>query len=172
MGDYNASSFYRFAKRGHRFKCWECGVKKKAPCGEVDRADLPWCCHRRLGAYLPLLSSSTAAATPPNTISIQSALQPWLMPPGCHNGTWRSGQDFTSTTQVGAAFRNMLHCRSNRPKRNRSQQRLDGVCLGFMHRYWAVVAKERPVLGSQGLPHHRCSCCMRGRGVLHVFSGT
>ncbi|BDA45976.1 hypothetical protein COCOBI_08-0680 [Coccomyxa sp. Obi] len=72
MGDYNASSFYRFAKRGHRFKCWECGVKKKAPCGEVDRADLPWCCHRRLGAYLPLLSASQAAATPPNAISIQS----------------------------------------------------------------------------------------------------
>lgn len=73
MGDYNASSFYRFAKRGHRFKCWECGVKKKAPCGEVDRPDLPWCCHRRLGAYLPLLTASKTGTTP-DTIALQSTL--------------------------------------------------------------------------------------------------
>lgn len=86
MGDYNASSFYRFAKRGHRFKCWECGVKKKAPCGEVDRADLPWCCHRRLGAYLPLLSASQVAATDPHTISIQSAPHLRMMPVGLTNG--------------------------------------------------------------------------------------
>lgn len=63
MGDYAASAFYRFAKRGHRFKCWECGVKKKAPCGDTERADLPWCCHRRLGTYLPIVQ----AVKDPNT---------------------------------------------------------------------------------------------------------
>ena len=28
-------------------------MKKKAPCGKIDRDDLPWCCHRRLGEWLP-----------------------------------------------------------------------------------------------------------------------
>ena len=49
---------YRLGKRGHRFKCWECGVKKKAPCGDTHRADLPWCCHRRLGAHIAVLAPS------------------------------------------------------------------------------------------------------------------
>ena len=49
---------YRLGKRGHRFKCWECGVKKKAPCGDTHRADLPWCCHRRLGARIAVLAPS------------------------------------------------------------------------------------------------------------------
>lgn len=62
MGDYAASSFYQFGKRGHRYKCWECGVKKKAPCGNTERADLPWCCHRRLGAFLPLITAARSAA--------------------------------------------------------------------------------------------------------------
>lgn len=39
-----------------RIKCWECGVKKKAPCGMIEREDLPWCCHRRLGEWMPLMT--------------------------------------------------------------------------------------------------------------------
>ena len=39
-----------------RLKCWECGVKKKAPCGQTQRSDLPWCCHRRLGEWVNLLT--------------------------------------------------------------------------------------------------------------------
>jgi hypothetical protein len=58
LGDYSGSMLYRLGKRGHRFKCWECGVKKKAPCGDTHRADLPWCCHRRLGANLTLLGAA------------------------------------------------------------------------------------------------------------------
>lgn len=50
-------------RRGHRLKCWECGVKKKAPCGKIDRDDLPWCCHRRLGEWLPRLSASPGGNT-------------------------------------------------------------------------------------------------------------
>ena len=49
-------------RRGHRLKCWECGVKKKAPCGKIDREDLPWCCHRRLGEWLPKLNVSFDAS--------------------------------------------------------------------------------------------------------------
>ena len=33
-------------------------MKKKAPCGKIDRDDLPWCCHRRLGEWLPRLSAT------------------------------------------------------------------------------------------------------------------
>ncbi|CAL5227982.1 g11033 [Coccomyxa viridis] len=58
LGDYAGSSLYRLGKRGHRFKCWECGVKKKAPCGDTHRPDLPWCCHRRLGAHLACLATA------------------------------------------------------------------------------------------------------------------
>lgn len=58
LGDYSGNMLYRLGKRGHRFKCWECGVKKKAPCGDTHRADLPWCCHRRLGTNLTLLSAA------------------------------------------------------------------------------------------------------------------
>lgn len=57
LGDYSGSMLYRLGKRGHRFKCWECGVKKKAPCGDTHRADLPWCCHRRLGAHVSVLDA-------------------------------------------------------------------------------------------------------------------
>ncbi len=32
-------------------------MKKKAPCGKIDRDDLPWCCHRRLGEWLPRLAA-------------------------------------------------------------------------------------------------------------------
>ena len=70
VADYGASAFYHFAKRGHRFKCWECGVKKKAPCGATDRPDLPWCCHRRLGAFMPLLS---VQRNPAGAITLTSA---------------------------------------------------------------------------------------------------
>ena len=71
VGDYGASAFYHFAKRGHRYKCWECGVKKKAPCGNTERADLPWCCHRRLGAFMPVLAVSRA---PTGAIALTGAL--------------------------------------------------------------------------------------------------
>ncbi|KAL0053903.1 hypothetical protein WJX82_000883 [Trebouxia sp. C0006] len=54
VGDYVASLFFLFRRRGHRLKCWECGVKKKAPCGQTQRDDLPWCCHRRLGEWIAL----------------------------------------------------------------------------------------------------------------------
>ena len=33
-------------------------MKKKAPCGKIDRDDLPWCCHRRLGEWLPRLQAA------------------------------------------------------------------------------------------------------------------
>ncbi|KAK9818264.1 hypothetical protein WJX72_009738 [[Myrmecia] bisecta] len=55
IGDYVCSLFYVFRRKGHRLKCWECGVKKKAPCGQTERPDLPWCCHRRLGEWYPTL---------------------------------------------------------------------------------------------------------------------
>ena len=66
LGDYSGSALYRLGKRGHRFKCWECGVKKKAPCGDTHRPDLPWCCHRRLGVHIHCLSASFA--TDPATV--------------------------------------------------------------------------------------------------------
>ena len=31
-------------------------MKKKAPCGQTQRSDLPWCCHRRLGEWVNLLT--------------------------------------------------------------------------------------------------------------------
>ncbi|KAK9858812.1 hypothetical protein WJX84_000664 [Apatococcus fuscideae] len=61
IGDYVSSLFFIFRRRGHRLKCWECGVKKKAPCGNTARPDLPWCCHRRLGEWLPQLSLQPSA---------------------------------------------------------------------------------------------------------------
>ena len=36
-------------------------MKKKAPCGNTARPDLPWCCHRRLGEWLPQLSLQPSA---------------------------------------------------------------------------------------------------------------
>ena len=44
----------------YRLKCWECGVKKKAPCGQTQRDDLPWCCHRRLGEWIAIHSVARA----------------------------------------------------------------------------------------------------------------
>lgn len=67
LGDYAGSLLYRLGKRGHRFKCWECGVKKKAPCGDTHRPDLPWCCHRRLGAHIACL----AAAFSDDSVTLQ-----------------------------------------------------------------------------------------------------
>ncbi|KAK9843046.1 hypothetical protein WJX74_006165 [Apatococcus lobatus] len=61
IGDYVSSLFFLFRRRGHRLKCWECGVKKKAPCGNTARPDLPWCCHRRLGEWMPQLSLRPSA---------------------------------------------------------------------------------------------------------------
>lgn len=55
--DMHASSAPRHACR---LKCWECGVKKKAPCGQTQRDDLPWCCHRRLGEWMALHSVTRA----------------------------------------------------------------------------------------------------------------
>ncbi len=82
MGDYSASAFYRFAKRGHRFKCWECGVKKKAPCGDTERPDLPWCCHRRLGTYLPIIVSTRQ---PNNALHLQGEPPPAVL---CCEAQW------------------------------------------------------------------------------------
>jgi hypothetical protein len=79
MGDYSASAFYRFAKRGHRFKCWECGVKKKAPCGDTERSDLPWCCHRRLGTYLPIITASKASPNSNTKYLLQGQFPPIVL---------------------------------------------------------------------------------------------
>ena len=56
---------------GCRLKCWECGVKKKAPCGQTQRDDLPWCCHRRLGEWMPL-HTVTRADNADKSITFQS----------------------------------------------------------------------------------------------------
>ncbi|KAA6427377.1 MAG: hypothetical protein FRX49_02041 [Trebouxia sp. A1-2] len=71
VGDYVASLFFLFRRRGHRLKCWECGVKKKAPCGQTQRDDLPWCCHRRLGEWIAL-HTVTRADNAQKSITFQS----------------------------------------------------------------------------------------------------
>ncbi|KAL3145375.1 hypothetical protein ABBQ38_001625 [Trebouxia sp. C0009 RCD-2024] len=71
IGDYVASLFFLFRRRGHRLKCWECGVKKKAPCGQTQRDDLPWCCHRRLGEWIAL-HTITRAENAEKSITFQS----------------------------------------------------------------------------------------------------
>ena len=61
-----------------RLKCWECGVKKKAPCGQTQRDDLPWCCHRRLGEWIAL-HTVTRADNAQKSITFQSKrLLPFL----------------------------------------------------------------------------------------------
>ena len=54
-----------------RLKCWECGVKKKAPCGQTQRDDLPWCCHRRLGEWIAL-HTVTCADNAQKSITFES----------------------------------------------------------------------------------------------------
>lgn len=61
-----------------RLKCWECGVKKKAPCGQTQRDDLPWCCHRRLGEWVAL-HTITRAEDAEKSITFQSQYH-------CRNG--------------------------------------------------------------------------------------
>jgi hypothetical protein len=65
MGTLLDLALFKCRRRGHRLKCWECGVKKKAPCGKIDRDDLPWCCHRRLGEWLPRLAAIPGGSAAP-----------------------------------------------------------------------------------------------------------
>ena len=75
LGDYTGSMLYRLGKRGHRFKCWECGVKKKAPCGDTHRQGLPWCGPRRLDTHVKCVAASfkDGTATLEGEFSLRSA---------------------------------------------------------------------------------------------------